>query len=155
MDFSLKSYRIFKIKNYFKNSEFFLIYHAPKLNSTEWVKIEQDLKKLKVNYHKVYNGTTLKTMSDSIFKNFTSLICGIVIFIKPTEKLTELDLKNLNKSLKPSFVLLAIKLNNKIYSVDQLNNISSLSYNKNMFNLYKNLEKYMKMSYIFTRLKSK
>lgn len=155
MDFNLKNYRIFKTKKYLKNSEFFLLYHAPKLNSKEWIKIEQELKKLNLEYYKVFNGTTLKTMNNSIYKNFTPLISGIVIFIKPIEKFTELDLQILNKNLKSFFVLLAIKLNNKIYSIEQIKNIPGFSYNKNMFSLYRNLEKYIKMSYLFTSDKSK
>jgi hypothetical protein len=153
MDFNLKDYQIFKLKKYFKNNDFFLLFHSAKLNLNQWTITEQNLKKLKLNYYKTLNGTTLKTLKNSIYQNITPVISSFVIFINPKFKTTEFDLDSLTKNLKPSFSLISLKLNNKIYSPVQLKGVKSLSYKKNMFNLHKSLDRHLKTSYRVTNKK--
>jgi hypothetical protein len=153
MDFNLKDYQIFKLKKYFKNNDFFLLFHSAKLNLNQWTITEQNLKKLKLNYYKTLNGTTLKTLKNSIYQNITPVISSFVIFINPKFKTTEFDLDSLTKNLKPSFSLISLKLNNKIYSPVQLKGVKSLSYEKNMFNLHKSLDRHLKTSYRVTNKK--
>jgi hypothetical protein len=153
MDFNLKDYQIFKLKKYFKNNDFFFLFHSAKLNLNQWTITEQNLKKLKLNYYKTLNGTTLKTLKNSIYKNITPVISSFVIFINPKFKTTEFDLDSLTKNLKPSFSLISLKLNNKIYSPVQLKGVRSLSYKKNMFNLHKSLDRHLKTSYRVTNKK--
>lgn len=147
MDFNLKDYQIFKLKKYFKNNSFFFLFQSAKLNLHQWIAIEQELKKLKLNYYKVLNGTTLKTFEKSIYKHSSPLITNLVIFIDSKHKTTEFDLERLKKDLKPSFLLISLKLNNKIYSPAQLKGVKSLSYKKNMFNLHRSLDQHLKTSY--------
>jgi hypothetical protein len=52
----------------------------------------------------------------------------IVLFIEPRFKLTTLDL--IKKHLKPLFALLSVKLNNKIYAVEQLKVLKRFLTNK-------------------------
>ena len=153
MDFNLKDYQIFKLKKYFKNNDFFLLFHSAKLNLNQWTTTEQNLKKLKLNYYKTLNGTTLKTLKNSIYQNITPVISSFVVFINPKFKTTEFDLDSLTKNLKPSFSLISLKLNNKIYSPVQLKSVKSLSYKKNMFNLHKSLDRHLKTSYKVTNKK--
>ena len=153
MDFNLKDYQIFKLKKYFKNNGFFFLFQSAKLNLNQWVTVEQELKKLKLNYYKTLNGTTLKTFEKSIYKNSSPLITNFVIFIDSKFKSTEFDLEQLTKNLKPSFSLIALKLNNKIYSPAQLKGVKSLSYKKNMFNLHRSLDQHLKTSYRLTNKK--
>lgn len=150
MDFNLKSYRVLKVKNYFKKCNFFFFFHSVKLTSNEWIRVEQDLKKLKLKYYKVFNGTTLNTINNSIYKNFNQIICGIVLFIEPKFKSTSLEFNSITKDLKPLFALLSVKLNNKIYSVAQLKGLKTFSYQQNMFNLHRSLDKYLKVTYVLT-----
>jgi hypothetical protein len=153
MDFNLKDYQIFKLKKYFKNNDFFFLFHSAKLSLNQWTIIEQNLKKLKLSYYKTLNGTTLKTLKNSIYKNISSVISSFVVFINPKFKTTEFDLDLLIKNLKPSFSLISLKLNNKIYSPAQLKGVKSLSYKKNMFNLHKSLDRHLKTSYRLTNKK--
>jgi hypothetical protein len=153
MDFNLKDYQIFKLKKYFKNNDFFFLFHSAKLNLNQWTMTEQNLKKLKLNYYKTLNGTTLKTLKNSIYQNITPVISSFVIFINPKFKTTEFDLDSLTKNLKPSFSLISLKLNHKIYSPVQLKGVKSLSYKKNMFNLHKSLDRHLKTSYRVTNKK--
>jgi hypothetical protein len=154
MDFNLKSYRVLKVKNYLKNCDFFFFFHSAKLRSNEWISIEQDLKKLKLKYYKVFNGTTLETINNSVYKNFNQIICGIVLLIEPRFKLTTLELDLIKRHLKPLFALLSVKLNNKIYAVEQLKGLKTFSYKQNMFNFYRSLEKSLKSTYVLTDNKS-
>lgn len=153
MDFNLKDYQIVKLKKYFKNSDFFFLFHSAKLNLNQWTYTEQNLKKLKLNYSKTLNGTTLTTLKSSIYRNLSAVICGFVLFMDLNCKTTELDLKLLQSNLKPSFSLITVKLNNKIYSTSQLKGLNDLSYNKNIFNLHKSLDKYLKTSHVLTNKK--
>ena len=153
MDFNLKDYQIFKLKKYFKNNDFFFLFHSAKLSLNQWTIIEQNLKKLKLSYYKTLNGTALKTLKNSIYKNISSVISSFVVFINPKFKTTEFDLDLLIKNLKPSFSLISLKLNNKIYSPAQLKGVKSLSYKKNMFNLHKSLDRHLKTSYRLTNKK--
>lgn len=150
MDFNLKDYQIFKLKKYFKNNGFFFLFHSAKLSLNQWIIVEQELKKLKLNYYKTLNGTTLKTLEKSIYKTSSPIITNFVTFINLKFKTTEFDLERLKKDLKPSFSLIALKLNNKIYSSAQLKGVKSLSYKKNMFNLHRSLDQHLKTSYRLT-----
>lgn len=153
MDFNYKTYQTRRSKEYFKNKSFFLLYHSASLNLTRWTRTEQNLKKLKLNYYKPLNKTTVKIFKDSIYKNFSSNIAGFILFLSPNSKKIKLNLSTLTKSLKSSFNLVLVKLNNKVYSTTQLKGLGSLSYNKNVFNLYKILDKQLKTSYILTNKK--
>jgi hypothetical protein len=153
MDFNLKNYQIVKLKKYFKNTDFFFLFHSAKLNLTRWTNTEQNLKKLKLSYYKPLNRTTVKTFKSSIYKNFSSSIEGFILLINSNYKKTELELQSVVKNLKPSFVLIGVKLNNKIYSTSQLKGMKDLSYKKTAFHLHKALDKYIKTSYVLTSTK--
>nr|YP_010134117.1 hypothetical protein KYU77_mgp27 [Tryblionella apiculata]QWM93607.1 hypothetical protein [Tryblionella apiculata] len=150
MDLNTKSYQILKLKKYFKNNDFFFLFHSAKLNSVKWLNTEQNLKKLKLGYYKPLNRTSVKTLQNSIYKNFTSSIGGFILFVNSLYKDTELNLQNIVKNLKPSFALIGIKLNNKIYSTSQLKGMKDLSYKRNVFTLHQTLDKYLKTSYTLT-----
>jgi hypothetical protein len=153
MDFNFKTYQIVKLKKYFKNNGLFFLFHSTKSNLTKWTITEQNLKKLKLNYYKPLNKTTVKTLKGSIYKNFSSNITGFILFINSRYKTTSLNLPSIIKALKPSFTLVSLKINNKIYSTSQLKGVNDLSYNKSFFTLYKVLDKQLKMSYVLTNKK--
>ena len=150
VDFNSKDYQILKLKRYFKNNGFFFLTHSAKPNLKQWVVMEQNLKKLKLDYYKTLNSTAFKTLDNSIYCNSKSVITGFVMFINPKFKTTEFELDTLSKSLKPTFSLISIKLNNKVYSPTQLKGFKNLSYKKNMFNLHKSLDRHLKTSYKMT-----
>ena len=154
MDYNLKNYQILKTKKYFKNNNFFFIYHSSKLNSKDWIKIEQKIKKLKLKHYKIFNGTTIKIIQESIYKNYSKSISGLILVIKPKFKSTEIKLLELKKELKILFVLLSIKVNNKIYFVSQISDIETFSYKKEVLKLYKILEKSTKISNIFKKIET-
>merc|ERR1712166_1042306 len=111
------------------------------------------LKKLKLNYSKALNGITLKLFKNSIFTNIRPIVCSFILFINSNFKTTELQLSSIKKDLKPSFELISVKLNNKIYSTSQLKGLNTFSYRKNVFNLYGSLDQHLKTSYLLTKKK--
>ena len=150
MDFNLKNYQIFKLKKYLKNNDFFFLFHSAKLNSIKWRDTEQNLKKLKLNYYKPLNRTTIKALKESIYSNFSSIVSGFILFVNPAYKNNEINLSLITKDLKPSFTLIGAKFNNKIYATSQLKGMKELSYKKNMFTLHRTLDRYLKATYIIT-----
>jgi len=117
----------------------------------QWIYTEQKLKKLKLNYSKGLNGITLKLFTNSIYKNISPIVCSFVLFINPNFKTTELRLDSIKKDLKPSFELISVKVDNKIYSTSQLKGLNDFSYKKTVFNLYNSLDQHLKTSYIVTK----
>nr|YP_010120180.1 hypothetical protein KQ351_mgp25 [Pseudo-nitzschia micropora]QRC76534.1 hypothetical protein [Pseudo-nitzschia micropora] len=153
MDFNSKDYQNVKLKNFFKTNGFFLWFHSAKLDLNQWTDTEQNLKKLKLNYSKALNGITLKLFKDSIYTNISPIVCSFVLFINSNYKTTELQLNSMEKNLKPSFKLISVKLNNKIYSTSQLKGLNDFSYKKSIFNLHSSLDQHLKTSYVLTRKK--
>ena len=155
MDFSFKNYQIFKLKKYLKKKDFFFLFQSSKFNLKKWIHIEQNLKKLKLNYYKPLNSVTVNTLKKSIYKNFNLVINGFIILIDFNYKTSQLDYDSILKSLNNSFSLISIKLNNKIYSPIQLKRMKNFSYKKNMFNFHKTLDNRLKFSYVLTTNKKK
>ena len=155
MKFNLKEYRVFKVKKHFKSSNFFFIYNSAKIKLNNWILTEQNIRKLKLEYHQIFNKTSLKTINSSIYKNTNNIFSDIVIIIKPKYKSTEINKKILNQNLNPLFVLLTIKLNNKIYTPTQIKNLESFSYKNSVLSFNNCLNRYLKTSYKLTEKKSK
>ena len=153
MDFNSKEYQRVKLKKFFKTNDFFFLFHSAKLDLSQWVQTEQNLKKLKLKYSKILNGATLKLFQASIYRNLSSIICSFVVLINPTFKTTDLKLKPIEKDLKSSFKLISVKLNNKMYSTSQLKGLNNLSYKSNVFNLYKSFDRHLKTTYLLTKKK--
>lgn len=151
METNFKEYQITKTKKYFKTNSLFFIFNFSKLNSKEWLKTEQKIKQIKLTHYKTLNGITKKVLINSKHINYANLISGLIIFLKPNLKQTELKIEELIKKLKPLFLLLAIKLNSKIYFIPQISKIKTLSYKKNIFNLHKVLEKSTKTLVLFKK----
>lgn len=146
MDFTLKNYQVLKFKNYFKNKSLFLVFHCAKLNSKEWSETDQKLKRSKLNYYKPLNKVMLKELKSSIYINYNPIINSSLLFIslKDTHNLIKL-----NNNLQPLFVNVCLKLNNRLYSIQQLNKVQNLSYTKNVFKCYKRSNTFLKFSHIF------
>ena len=154
MDFNSKDYQSVKLKNFFKTNGFFFWFHSAKLDLNQWIHTEQNLRKFKLNYSKALNGITLKLFKNSIYTNISPVVCSFVLFINSNFKTTELQLGSIKKDLKPSFELISVKVNNKVYSTSQLKGLNNFSYRKNVFNLYGSLDQHLKTSYLLTKKKT-
>lgn len=155
MDFDFKSYQIIRCKKYFKRVGCFLILHSSKYDSSKWMRTEQELKKLRLTYYKPLNKAIVWSLNSSIYKNFGSVFSSFVLLISFTYKTTNQNFQQILKELKPAFVIVGLKLNNRIYSPAQLKGFKEFSYKKNMFNLHRVLDKSLKTSYTLTDTKNR
>ena len=151
MKLNLKEYRGLKVEKHFQDYSFFFLYNSTKIKSEKWVLIEQDLKALKLEYNQIFNKTSIKTIDNSIYKNIKYVFSDVTIFMKPIYKSTKLDIKTLNKKLDNLFIILLIKLNNKIYITSQFKNLKEFSYQTSIFNFNRNLNRYLKSTYKLTQ----
>ena len=134
MKFTSKEYKITKTKNYLKNNAIFFFFSGINQDSGNWIKTEQGLKNLNFNYCKVFNKTSTKTFYNSIYKNITPTINSVTFFINPNSD-NSLSSKKMLLNIE-TFVFLAIKINNKIYSFNQLKYLNSFDYCDNKLLLY-------------------
>lgn len=138
MDLTTKKFKIEKTKNLIKHNNLFIFLNGINRNSNDWILIEQELKKINFNYYKIFNKTSKKTLNNSIFLNTSSLINSMTFLLKPLVAEQEINKDILlNKIETLIFSLLAIKVNNKIYSKTKLKNLVTLNYKNNRLLLYK------------------
>lgn len=151
---ALKKYQTIKINSHVKTNTFLFFFLSNKSKNINWKKNEQMLKKLKLTYYKTINKIVLKELKNSIYKNFTPLISGVILLVTTHSKQFE-KFEQIKNTLQKDFSLVSLKLNNKIYSVNEVNQISRFSYNKSLFIFYQSLEKYSKINFIFCNKDSK
>ena len=153
MKLKLKNYKYYKIKNYFKNQKMFFIYNHSDLNFKNWLHLQQNLHNKNLKCYKLNNNLTINFLNNSIFKNLSSLINGSIIIIG-LKKNTYTDflisqLQNFNKMT----TFLSLKLNNKIYSNNQLSTIKTFNYHNQIVIFTKSLKRFFKQPY--NKLKSR
>lgn len=138
MKLTFKKYKITKIKSYIKTNNFFLFLNGINLNYNQWVFIEQNLQSVNFNYYKINNKISIKTLNTSIYKNITSTINSVIFLIDVIEPYQELKKQVILNHLNQLFFnILAINLNNHIYSKNQVQHILSLNYKTNKLLFYK------------------
>lgn len=152
---TLKKYQTIKINSYIKINTFLLFFQSNKSKNISWKKNEQTLKKLKLTYYKTINKIVLRKFKNSIYKNFTTLISGVILLVTTTDKKRFEKFEKIKKTLQSNFSLISVKLNNKIYSVNELQKISYLSHTQNLFIFYQSLERFLKVNYVFCNKNSK
>ena len=127
-----KDYEMLKVKTYLKSENFTFLSDGVNRNPRKLLKVEQDLKALGYCSYKVLNRITLKTLNDSIYPNVKPLFTGLSFFIRPFRKSYKFKKNIFQKSFEPLlFFVIAIKVNNKVYSKMQIENLHSIKYNKN------------------------
>lgn len=147
MDLTTKKFKIEKTKSFIKCNNLFLFLNGIHKNSNDWVLIEQELKKINFNYYKIYNKTSKTTLNNSIFLKTSSLINSMTFLFKPSVDNKEINKNTLLQKIETLiFSLLAVKVNNKIYSKTQLKILLTLNYKNNKLLLYKFLIVYTKIS---------
>lgn len=147
MKFELKSYKLQKTKSYFKEKPLFFMFNVSNLNSKSWLKTEQVFFNYNLKYYKVYNTLSKKFLEKSIFKNTAVLMNGSICLVD-FNKNEDIQI-NLQKIIKlnPSMPFLGLRLNTKVYSLSQLNTVSTINYNKTIKVFNKSLKKLLKLPY--------
>jgi hypothetical protein len=135
MKLTPKDYKIIKTKNYLKKNNLFFFFNGINQNSNNWIKTKQDLQNLNLNYSKIFNKTSIYIFKNSIYKNIGVTINSITFLIEPRINRVIVT-KKILFNLDP-FIFLSLKLNNKIYSLNQIMYLNSFSYYNSKLSLYK------------------
>ena len=154
MKLNCKEYKVQKFQNYFIKKNIYFFY--TEFNSTSKIRFKQRQLFLDSNLVLliVVNSVLKVFFKYSIFKNLALLVTGSIVLVSfNTYCNLNLVLKNLIK-LNSDLLLLGIKLNKNIYSVNQFKKISSLNYKNNILILHKSLKNNILFSY-FKFLNSK
>lgn len=147
MKIKLKNYKYYKIKNYFKNQKMFFIYNNSDLNFKNWLHLQQNLHNKNLKCYKLNNNLTINFLNNSIFKNLSSLINGSIIIIGLKKNTyTDLLISQL-QNFNTMTTFLSLKLNNKIYSNNQLSTIKTFNYHKQIVIFTKSLKRFFKQPY--------
>jgi hypothetical protein len=138
MKFSSKEYHIKKTKTHLKKTKLFIFFSGINRNSNDWIVVEQKLKVLNFYYYKIFNRISKNTIKNSVYSKTWTLINGITFFVKPIKQEKDLTKSVLLKTFDNlTFTFLALKLNNKIYSKNELEKNFSLNYRDNKLLLFK------------------
>ena len=139
MKFTVKNYKLLKINNYFKNYNFFFLTNT--LTSKDSIKVAQESKKLNLNYYKLYNNLTKQILMNSIYYNYQFVINGLVMIVIPNN--------NIKLQTDELDTLLGVKLNNKMYLLNQFDSTIKFNYNKNYISLIKIFKMTLKSIKVF------
>jgi hypothetical protein len=138
MQLNSKIYKTIKTKNFIKTTSLFFFFNSTNKKASDWINTEKELKNINFQYYKIFNRIASKTFQNSTFRNVESTVNGILFFVKPfspnnSKIKKQILFQNLELLL---FKLIAVKLNNKIYSVKQIKNNYSMNYKDNKMLLY-------------------
>ena len=137
MKFNLKNYQTHKLKQLLKKENFLIFAINTNKNFKNWLLVEQGLHKLKINYHKVYNNTAANAIKRSTQVNLLKVLCSTFFFLK-TNNFTKTLMKSkiINELNLIFFTILALKINQNVYSINQIKNLTIFSYKKQISILY-------------------
>jgi len=133
MELSHKNYKLKKAKNYIKLNK--LVLFSNKINLA--TKIKKDSVKGSTTIL-LRNSFIKKILQNSIYLNLTSLINGLTCLTV----IDNINLRNFKNLLRPNnkTVLIAVKLNDKIYSSGQLQKLNNFNYIENISKLHRSLK---------------
>lgn len=155
MIFNYKQYKVIKVRGYFRVNKNFLMVTCTNKQSSVWLKIKQNLSKLKLNYCKIENKSVTRILKGSIFKTLLLMINGPIYFLKNSDNLQMLQKSWLTDTFEPFvFNILMVKFNNKIYSTENLENLEDLNYTLNVLLFYQfNIATTKRLYALFSDLK--
>ena len=142
MNFICKNYRNLKTKNFLKKNRLIFFMNIISMNSNEWFYFQQRLKKENFNYYKIFNKTTKKILTDSIYKTIKFIPSSVLFLIKPNLNIK----KSLTKQiLINNFKFFALKLNNNTYHTIQLIKNYSLNYYSSSLLIFQFINSHLKI----------
>ena len=142
-----KKYKLEKSKKQIKYNKIGFLFHATNSDSIKKLKLDQNLEKNNFKSIKIKNNLLKIVLKTSIFSKQCHLINGSLCFLYYSNpKIINGKFKNIFK-VDPGLSLIAIKLNNKIYSINQLKKITTVNYVENLKIFSKTLNNIYKKPY--------
>ena len=147
MRFNNKNYKLKKIKFFFEKNSLFFICTSNNLNSKNDLKLKQILRKHNLTRLVIKTSLAKIFIKNSIFKNFLGSITGTLCLVKINSVSDSYKTLKTVISLNNYLTFIGLKINQKIYSQSQLENLQLLNYPKNIINFTKTLNKLVKTPY--------
>jgi len=122
MNLKLIRYKKNKTNYLFNKTRFFFLFHITSNNFANQVIVDQNCKKNGLRYYKLKNSLAKIQTKISIFKNLINLFIGPMFLISTQKNFS------LQKIYNQQQDIMAIRLNNSIYSISQLKNLSTTNY---------------------------
>ena len=151
MNKNIKRYKLDKIKNMLKNHNLIFFFHSTNLDSVNKLKTEQINLKKNIKFYKAHNNSFKLIVKESVFVKFHTIAKGsLSLAFYNNPKIINNNFKDL-QALNSTLILTSVKLNKKIYSQTQLNELTTLNYTKNITVFNKTLKKLLKRPYYLLR----
>ena len=142
-----KEFELKKTINQIKNNQIVFFFHSTDLDSADKLKLDQNLKQKNFKLIKIKNNLFKIMSKDSVFNYQRNLVNGSMCLLYQNENTSiNEQFKNILK-IDPNLTLVAIKLNNRVYSKNQLNKVTTINYLKNLKLFAKTLNKVFKAPY--------
>ena len=122
VDFTTREYQMVKTKSYLKNNKLCFLFQNSTEKAFNWLTKEQTLDRLNLNYYKVNTLSAYKVFNISKHRLKSLLITGTTTFLK--QKLPCSNFIKFNfERVADMFVLIAVKVNNVVVSIEQFKNL--------------------------------
>ncbi len=137
MEFNLRKYQILNTKMLLKSKNIFVFSAVAKLNSKNWLLKEQSLDEFNIKVQKLNNKASKKSIENSIYQNIKHIFKGALftIIFNKNSKVKIDNLQNLD-----IIIPFLIKINNKIYTINQIKKLRILNYKFKVLELIKTLK---------------
>lgn len=152
MELTTKEYKTLVLKRYLKNNIIFFVCGSNS-KSKDWLTIEQVIKNYNYRHYRISTKFSVKTLKYSILFNIQAVTSSNTFLMEPNNKI-ELKTTIFSAIKQFLFFILSIKLNNKIYSIGQINNINSFHYFNNKLIFYRFNIAHIKLIYNFNTIKN-
>jgi hypothetical protein len=150
VELTTKEYKTLVLKRYLKNNIIFFVC-GPNSKSKDWLTIEQIIKKYNYTHYRISTKFSIKTLKYSTLFNIQAITSSNTFFMEPNNKM-ELKTTIFNVIKQFFFFILSVKLNNKIYSIGQINNTNSFHYVNNKLIFYQFNIAHIKLIYNFNTI---
>jgi ribosomal protein L10 len=132
MKFTLKNYKLAKLKSLLKTQKLLFICHYINDKTNKYVKLNQKMSKKQLKFFKTDSSLVYFLLKKSIYLNLINLISGTVAILYFNKYHYFNDIFNINKKLNIFFFI----FNKKFYPIKLIFHLSTIKYTPNINLLY-------------------
>jgi hypothetical protein len=138
MDLTTREFQMTKTKKYLKYYKISFFFQNSTEKASNWISTEQKVVSLNLNYYKFNALSAQKTLKSSKHRLKSPLISITTAILTQTQSFTAFNKFQFDKISK-AFLLLALKINNCIYSTEQFKNLFVFTQRITQLAMYKSV----------------